>query len=182
MPQPPLVIQCLGCFRVSLDGRRLELDRLRPQARQVLMMLAVNGDGPVHRERLTDALWPETDPHRSSARLHTAVYDLRDFLEPGRGPRRSELLRQSGRTYRLALPPGSRSDVAEFDLAWRDARRSLATGHDLAALAALRSAAAAYGGELLPEAGPAEWLQQPRAELRRRAQWVEQTLTQLEQR
>ena len=181
MSQPPLVIQCLGRFRVFLAGRRLELEQLRPQARQVLMMLAVRGDDPVHREQLTDALWPEADPYRSSARLHTAVYDLRRFLEPGHPPRRSELLRQSGRVYRLALPPGSHNDVADFDLAWRQARQALAAGHSKAALTALRRAAAAYGGELLPEAGPAEWLQQPRAELRLRAVWVEQALTRMEQ-
>ena len=181
MSQPPFVVQCLGCFRVLRAGRPLELERLRPQARQVLMMLAVRGDGPVHREQLTDALWPEADPYRSSARLHTAVYDLRRFLEPGHPPRRSELLRQSGRVYRLALPPGSHNDVADFDLAWRQARQALAAGQGPAALAALRAAAAAYGGDLLPEAGPAEWLQQPRAELRLRAVWVEQALTRMEQ-
>ena len=180
MSQPPVVVECLGRFSMALAGRRLELRQLRPQARQLLMMLAVRGDDPVHRERLTDALWPEADPRRSFARLHTAVYDLRRFLEPGHQRRRGELLRQSGRTYWLALPPGSRNDVADFDRCCREARRALAAERPAEALVALRGAAAAYGGELLPEAGPAEWLLELRAELRQRAQWVDRTLTRLE--
>ncbi|MBC3841939.1 hypothetical protein GXW82_22300 [Streptacidiphilus sp. 4-A2] len=178
--QCPVVVQCLGRFRIALAGQGLELERLRPQVRQLLMMLAARGEVPVHREQLTDALWPQAHPDRSFARLHTAVYDLRRFLEPGHRPRRSQLLRHSGRTYRLELPPGSRSDVTEFDHGWRDARRSLAAERPEEALGALRRAAAAYGGELLPEADPTEWLQELRTELHRRAQWVERTLARLE--
>jgi hypothetical protein len=74
--EPPVVVRCLGRFSIALHGHRLDLDRLRPQSRQVLQMLAVHGEAPVHREVLADALWPEADPRRSFARLHTAVYDL----------------------------------------------------------------------------------------------------------
>ena len=181
MPTEPLVvIRCLGRFSVDLDGRRLDVDQLRPQARQVLQMLAVHGDGPVHREVLTDALWPDADPRRSFARLHTAVYDLRRFLEPAHELRRSTLLRHSGQTYRLVLPGGSHSDIAEFERAWTDARHALTTGRNGAAAVALRTAWAAYGGELLPEAGPVEWVQEWRGVLRQRALWVERTLAQLD--
>jgi len=180
MPQPPVEVQCLGRFGIALAGRRLELEQLRPQARQLLMMLAVRGDRAVHREQLTDALWPSSDPYRAAARLHTAVYDLRRFLEPGHPPRHSELLRTSGRTYRLLLPPGSTNDVTDFEEACREARQALATDQRPRALRALRRASAAYGGELLPEAGPAEWLQELRAELHHRALWADRTLTRLE--
>jgi DNA-binding SARP family transcriptional activator len=177
--EPPVVVRCLGRFSIALHGHRLDLDRLRPQSRQVLQMLAVHGEAPVHREVLADALWPEADPRRSFARLHTAVYDLRRFLEPAHEPRRSTLLRHSGQTYRLLLPPGSRSDIADFDRAWSAARHALAAGRDEEAAGALRTAWAAYGGELLPEAGPAEWLQEWRGTLRQRALWVERTLARL---
>jgi DNA-binding SARP family transcriptional activator len=128
---------------------------------------------------LTDALWPEADPRRSFARLHTAVYDLRRFLEPAHELRHSVLLRHSGQAYRLALPPGSSSDVTEFEEAWAAARTAVAGGDRSLARASLQAAVTAYGGELLPEAGPAEWLQEQRTVLRQRARWAERALTEL---
>ena len=69
-----------------------------------------------------------------------------------------DLLVRDGDAYRLALPDGSRVDLARFDDAVAAARRARARGTHGAAADACRAVLAAYAGDLLPEDGPAEWV------------------------
>jgi len=72
----------------------------------------------------------------------------------------------------LALPHGSRCDLAEFEAelrAWRELRSTAPGGPADAGVAALRRALSLYRGDLLPEDGPAEWVVAERDRLRQEA-------------
>ncbi|WP_405111830.1 winged helix-turn-helix domain-containing protein [Micromonospora sp. NBC_01405] len=165
----PLTVRCFGGFRICLDGEPLNWSPLRPRARAVARILAMHAGRAVHRDRLLDALWPDTDPATATRTLHVALSSLRRFLDThlpaGEG---ESLLHRDGDAYLLALPPGSWCDVTEFRLALERASRAGAS-RDPRALDDLRVAVAAYTGELLPEDGPAEWVVAERETLRRQA-------------
>ncbi|MFF3868968.1 BTAD domain-containing putative transcriptional regulator [Micromonospora sp. NPDC001898] len=165
----PLTVRCFGGFRICLDGEPLNWSPLRPRARAVARILAMHAGRAVHRDRLLDALWPDTDPATATRTLHVALSSLRRFLDShlpaGEG---ESLLHRDGDAYLLALPPGSWCDVTEFRLALERASRAGASRAPRA-LDDLRVAVAAYTGELLPEDGPAEWVVAERETLRRQA-------------
>ncbi|MFF3852917.1 BTAD domain-containing putative transcriptional regulator [Micromonospora sp. NPDC002575] len=165
----PLTVRCFGGFRICLHGEPLNWSPLRPRARAVARMLAMHVGRAVHRDRLLDALWPDTDPATATRTLHVALSSLRRFLDthlPGEDG--ESLLYRDGDAYLLALPTGSWCDVTEFRLALHRATR-LGVARDPRALDDLRVAVAAYTGELLPEDGPAEWVVVERETLRRQA-------------
>ncbi|GIJ26807.1 hypothetical protein Vqi01_19690 [Micromonospora qiuiae] len=167
-PRPaPLTVRCFGGFQICLHGEPLNWAPLRPRARALARMLAMRA-APVHRDRLLDALWPDTDPATATRTLHVALSSLRRFLDTQLplGDRET-LLHRDGDAYLLALPPDAWCDVSEFRRAVaRAARRGPA---DPRTLDDLRAAVAAYAGELLPEDGPAEWVVAERETLRRQA-------------
>ncbi|MFI7434131.1 BTAD domain-containing putative transcriptional regulator [Micromonospora haikouensis] len=165
----PLTVRCFGGFQICLHGEPLNWSPLRPRARAVARMLAMHVGRAVHRDRLLDALWPDTDPATATRTLHVALSSLRRFLDthlPGEDG--ESLLYRDGDAYLLALPTGSWCDVTEFRLALQRAAR-LGVARDPRALDDLRVAVAAYTGELLPEDGPAEWVVVERETLRRQA-------------
>jgi DNA-binding SARP family transcriptional activator len=164
----PLTVRCFGGFRVCLHGEPLNWSPLRPRARAVARILAMHA-GPVHRDRLIEALWPDTDPAAATRTLHVALSSLRRFLDTHLPAGDGEtLLYRDGDAYLLALPADAWSDVNEFRRAVERASRRGSAG-DPRALDDLRVAVAAYAGELLPEDGPAEWVVVERETLRRQA-------------
>jgi DNA-binding SARP family transcriptional activator len=164
---PPLEICCFGAFAISVAGRQVDLQSLKPRPRAVLRLLAVNAGRPVHREVIQDALWREADPTTGARSLHVALSALRRVLEPGAGDR--EILVRDGDAYRLAIPAGSRVDVIAFDEALTRARAARTNDH--LRMMAYRAAVDVYAGDLLPEDGPADWIVARRD--RARADYVE---------
>jgi DNA-binding SARP family transcriptional activator len=105
--------------------------------------------------------------------LQVAVSSLRRFLDPAAARGGSGLLTRAGDTYRLELPTGSRSDLAEFETSlrlFRDLRAGQASREAAqTVVVALQRALAVYRGDLLPEDGPAEWVVAERDRLRQDA-------------
>lgn len=168
-PDAPIGVFCFGGFRLCVEGRVLDWSPLRPRARSVARMLAMHAGRAVHRDTLVEALWPDTPPATATRNLHVALSSLRRFLEANLPAGRSDpLLCRDGDAYLLALPEDGYSDVAAFRAALEEARR-MPPGREADHLAALRVAVANYGGELLPEDGPAEWVVAERETLRRQA-------------
>lgn len=97
------------------------------------------------------------------------ISSLRSFLEPERPRGGSRLIARQGDSYRLVLAPGDVSDVAAFERAVRDGRRSRAQKRPEEAADAFRTALEHYAGELLPGDGQAEWVVADRERLRREA-------------
>jgi len=151
-------VRCFGGFTMTMPGRELDWTAIKPRTRAALRLLAMHGGRPVHREVLTAALWPEMDQATATRNLHVALSSLRTFLEPGAPRGQSALIVRTGDAYALALPDGGGLDVVAFTEALAAARKAQLAGDVDAVRAALRAALAHYGGELLPEDGPAEWV------------------------
>ncbi|WP_112245983.1 AAA family ATPase [Kribbella monticola] len=138
----------LGGFRLELDGQAVDWPPLRPRARALLLLLAINAGKDLHRERLIDALWPDAPADAGTHRLQVAASNVRQCLAGvGLG---DQAVQRNGDAYRLVLP-GTWIDLTEFEEQLRQARRS-------GKLADWSGVLDLYVGELLPEVGAAEWV------------------------
>ncbi|KXK60164.1 hypothetical protein AWW66_20340 [Micromonospora rosaria] len=164
-----LRLWCFGGFRLEVDGSPVDWSGVRPRVRTLLRYLAAHAGQPVHRERITAALWPELPDRSAVNNLHVGVSTLRTFLEPGVARGASRFIVRDGSSYRLEVGVGGGSDVAAFDAALAAARRARSTGDGPAAVRALRNALDEYAGDLLPEDGSAEWVLADRERHRSRA-------------
>ena len=166
---PRLAIWCFGGFRMTIGDRIVDCMKIRPRARAAMRLLTMRAGRPVHREALIEALWPEAPPESATANLQVAISSLRGLLEPDRERRRPQLVVRTGDAYLLNLPADAYLDTLAFQTALTQSRRARAVGDTTTAVGGLRDALAEYSGELLPEDGPAEWLQQDREMYRHQA-------------
>ncbi|MEU9121005.1 BTAD domain-containing putative transcriptional regulator [Streptomyces sp. NPDC048506] len=166
---PRMAIWCFGGFRMTIGDRTVDWRTIRPRARAAMRLLALRAGRPVHREALVDALWPEAPPESAMANLQVAISSLRRLLEPDRERRKPQLVVRTGDAYLLNLPADAYLDTLAFETALTRSRRARSAGDTSVAVGGLRDALASYHGELLPEDGPAEWLQQDREMYRRQA-------------
>jgi DNA-binding SARP family transcriptional activator len=153
-PLAALRFRCFGRFDVHHGDELVDLADLRPRARSVLRMLAVNLARGVHRQTLFDELWPDDDEAAASRKLQVAISSIRRVLESV-GP---HVLRRRDDVYALDVDAGVTCDVDDFERAAADARALAAAGAGDQAAAAQRRVLALYVGELLPEDGAAEWV------------------------
>jgi DNA-binding SARP family transcriptional activator len=165
----PMTIRCLGGFEMWIGDRKLDPSTIKPRTRSALRLLALHAGGPVHRESLLAALWPEMPAATATHNLHVALSSLRAFLEPGVPRGQATMLVRRGDAYELTLPPGAYCDVVAFRESVAAVRRARLAGDGSALRTALRATVDAYGGELLPEDGPAEWVVRERESMRREA-------------
>ncbi|WP_188539269.1 BTAD domain-containing putative transcriptional regulator [Kocuria dechangensis] len=166
---PSLAVTCFGGLAVHLGGEPVDLAEVRPRARTVLRLLALNAGRPVHREWLATTLWADLDEARALHNLQVSISALRHVLDPrGAGGGRRAVLRQDD-SYVLVLGPSSWSDLAEFDRLLHEADRAHRRGDPARAAVALQGALDLYTGDLLPEEGPAEWVVGARDRYRLRA-------------
>lgn len=169
-PQVPgLTVRCLGGFEFILAGREHDWAKLRPRAQAVLRLLAVRAGQAVHRDHLLLAFWDGVRTPSTLHNLQVTVSSLRSFLEPERPRGGSRVIARQGDSYRLVLAPGDVSDVAAFERAVREGRRTRAQQRLEEAADAFRVALDHYAGELLPADGHAEWVVADRERLRREA-------------
>lgn len=156
-------LRCLGGFQLLHGEASTDLASLRPQARLLLMRLAIEHGTDIHREHLIDALWPDAGLPAGLRRLQVAVSSIRQFLDHA-GWGVGCLVRQ-GDAYRLQLP-GVEFDVQQLEATITEIARTAHRQPDgwveqqSAALIEL------YRGELLPETGAAEWVLSERDRLR----------------
>lgn len=156
----PARAACFGSFSLSAGGRPLPLGSLRPRARSVLRLLALQGGRPLHREVLLSALWPESDQASAARSMLTTLSSLRGVL--AMTPAAGALVRD-GAAYRL-LPEVVVTDIALAERSLEQARHAPSREVD----AAYESALDLYAGDLLEEEGPAEWVVEPREQWRQR--------------
>lgn len=141
----PAAVRCFGAFCIEVGGAPVDLTRLRPQARNVLHLLALAPGADHHREFLEDAMWPGA-PHATAChRLQVAVSSVRNLFGDG-----SVTVERRGESYRLCLPAGSVVDVVEFGAAMSAAATASARGDVDGRIAARHRALAVYAGDLLP--------------------------------
>jgi ATP/maltotriose-dependent transcriptional regulator MalT/two-component SAPR family response regulator len=85
-------LQCytLGRADVELDGRLLDSgDWPTQKAKELWFYLLANG--PLPREQVIEALWPDTEPGRGMSALHTTVHRVRKTLFADALERRGDL-------------------------------------------------------------------------------------------
>jgi len=165
--QPDAVrLRVLGGFELAIGGVPVDQFAVRPRARKALHVLALHVGRPVHRDVLTQAVWPDNRPDAARRSVHVAISSLRHLLEPEARRGQSLLLPRLGDSYTLALPDGSRCDLLDFQEELASARTARLSGDPAAERARLRRALSCYGGDLLPEDGSAEWVVAERDRLR----------------
>jgi DNA-binding SARP family transcriptional activator len=176
---PPIEIRLLGGFSLAMNGLAVDLGAVRPRVRALLRLLSLNALAPVHHETIEAALWPEVDAMAASRNLHVAVAALRRAIEPAAARGGFQLIRREGDAYRLALPAGSRVDLYAFEHDVSAARAARERGDVAQARQSFGSALDSYGGELLPEDGPAEWVVERREQCRQAAVEAAEALAEL---
>jgi len=141
-----LSVRCLGGLAAFAGGVPVDLATLRPRARSLLGLLAVHAGRPVHREVIAAALWPDVPGDDVWRRIHVAVSSARRAFGPD-----AQAVERHGQGYLLAADV----DVRRFDELAVRAAKARGTPGERELLAEL---VAAYRGDVLPEAGPAEWV------------------------
>jgi DNA-binding SARP family transcriptional activator len=159
-------LRVLGGFQLMIGGAPVDQFAVRPRARKALHVLAMHVGRPVHREMLTQAVWPDSPADAARRSVHVAISSLRHLLEADAPRGQSLLLPRLGDSYMLALPDESRCDLLDFQTALASARTARLSGDVPAERASLRRALSCYGGDLLPEDGSAEWVMAERDRLR----------------
>jgi DNA-binding SARP family transcriptional activator len=176
---PPIDIRLLGGYALAMDGQAVDLGSVRPRVRALLRLLSLNAFTAVHHETIEAALWPEVDAAAASRNLHVAVAALRRAIEPSAARGGYQLVRRDGDAYRLALPAGSRVDINAFEQAVSSGRAARERGERALARQSFAFALETYGGELLPEDGPAEWVVERRERSRLAAVEAAEALAEL---
>jgi DNA-binding SARP family transcriptional activator len=159
-------VRTFGGFVLSAGGQPQPLDGIRPRARSLLRLLALHAGSAVHREVIGASLWPEADGQTAARSLQVAISAIRGLLAESLGPLGARLIVREGDAYRLAVLTDS-VDVRRFDRLVAEARAARGGGDR--ARESLAEALATYGGDLLPEEGPAEWVVELRDHYRTRA-------------
>jgi DNA-binding SARP family transcriptional activator len=158
---PPLeasaALSCLGSYRLSFSGVRVEEEGAKPMERALLHLLSMRPGESLHREDLIEALWPEADPDAGLHRLQVAVSSIRRLLAAA-GADSQQVLTRDRESYRLSLPDDADVDVWRIERAAHAAALARTTGDAAAEETALVDMMSAYGGPLLADDGPADWL------------------------
>ncbi len=156
--RPALEVRCLGELALLVDGAAVDLTVLRPRARSMLRMLAVESGHPVHRERLALALWPDLRPTAAIHNLHVSVSAVRRALDDAHPMLGRDVLVRVGESYLLRLDVGDTCDLIALDEGLREARREAARGDLASATQAWRAAVDRYRADLLVDEGSSEWV------------------------
>lgn len=165
--EPFLRIRCLGAFELYRQGVLVTPQMFkRRKALTLLKILLLHAGRPVPRDTLIEALWPESDPHKTASRLYVVVHALREILEPdgaGGGP---ALIRTDGDRYVFAADGRCWLDLSEYRGAILRGQQAEAAGDQATARAAYSAAAHLYRGDLLEDEPFAEWCWLEREHLR----------------
>ena len=154
-----LGIRLLGGFRVA-NGDLVVPDAVWRQKRAaaIVKLLALEPGHRLHREQITDALWPELDPGAAANNLRVALHHARQGFRAAGAPADTFLARD-GDAIALGPPELLEIDVGAFEAAVRQAWRSSDPAECEAALAL-------YQGDLLPDDLYEDWLNGRRTALR----------------
>lgn len=159
-----LDVRCLGDLGVTADGAELAIDRLRPQHQELLGVFATHPGTWLHREKLMDWMWRDTDPDRATRSLQVAVSAVRRLLEPGSPAGHPHILVRSGERYRLDVQPEC-SDVGRLEGALERARQAVRDDDPETAASAFDAALSEWAGEPVASLGPLDWAVERRREL-----------------
>ncbi|MGY1672429.1 AfsR/SARP family transcriptional regulator [Geodermatophilus sp. SYSU D00710] len=152
---PLLSFHDLGPLEVRRAGVPVALGGARLTA--ALSLLLVHVGRHVSVDALTQAMWGEESPARSSSTLDSHVWRLRRALEPDRAPGvPSEVLVREPGGYRLVVDPET-VDSRRFTRLAGEARTLLSSGRAEEACRAAEEALALWRGRPYPTVADAPW-------------------------
>lgn len=146
-----VLIRLLGGFEVDYEGRTVahRAWRLR-KAKTLVKLLALEPTHRLHKDQVTDRLWPERDPDHARNNLHQVLHAARRAVETVGADGPATLALRDDLVVLGAGCPVS-TDVEEFQCV---AERARAVGDTAALVAALER----WPTELLPEDGYEPWV------------------------
>lgn len=163
-PELPMRIFTLGRFGLAMARHGLDVDSWkRKQAAVVLKCLVSQLGRPVHRERLIEWIWPNSDPERGWQRLKVAVSFLRSVLR--KGGARENVVETIGQSY-LLRRDAVWVDSEEFCNLVAAGWKFLDAGSTDDALKRFEDAESLYRGDYFEGEPYAEWCAQERERLR----------------
>jgi DNA-binding SARP family transcriptional activator len=162
-PDLPMRVFTLGRFSLALAGHGLDVGSWRRKQSAVVLKCLVSQLGrPVHRERLIEWLWPNSDPERSWQRLKVAISFLRGVLRKGGAP--SNCIETIGQSY-LLRSDAVWIDSEEFCTLVAAGRKMLDDGNWSEAQKRFEEAESLYRGDYFEDEPYAEWCAQERERL-----------------
>lgn len=143
-PSPPLRFRLLGGFNVWVGDRAVpdEAFRLR-RAKSLIKLLALAPERRLHRDRVSELLWPQGDIESFANSFHQVVYSARRALDAA-GAAAGECLELHEQSLVLGAMRDVEVDVEQFEAAARRARTTRSVPDYEVAIDL-------YRGELLPE-------------------------------
>lgn len=165
-PGYQLRVQTLGAFRLWRGLEEVDAaEWQRKKARQLFLLLLTFRHTRLHRDQITEILWPDLTPEGAQRDFKIAFNALTKVLEPNR-PRNapSAFVVRDGSRYGLRPEADVWLDVDEYTMLTERSNDVAAT--DLpAALVLFRQALALYQGEYLQEYPYEEWCSEERERL-----------------
>jgi DNA-binding SARP family transcriptional activator len=149
-----LEFRLLGRFEASLASKAVPALQRPSKAQELLGYLLVLGDRPQRRDRIAEALWPESRGSASRKCLRQALWQLQTILERDCGG--CPLLDVDQEWLVLAPCRTARIDVRELEAAYEEAREVGSDALTDGQVARLRAAVACYRGDLL-ESSYQDW-------------------------
>lgn len=157
-------ITCFGNFRLHANGQTLDLSALRPQARNVLQLLALAPNRDHRCEFLEDVLWPGVAHSVAGHRLQVAISSVRTAVDT-LGIR----IERTGDKYRISVPTNTEVDVVMFDDFLTKASVSAVQGDIDGRIAAREDVLRLYTGDLLTDFPSGDHVDAERRRYRRAA-------------
>ena len=144
-------VALLGGFSVTVNGQPVpDHWRLR-KAKTLVKLLALTPRHRLHRDVVSDTLWPDTQPQMAANNLHQIMHTIRRMMG-------AESITLSDDVVRLCPTGGLSVDVDRFEQAAAAARRS-------GDVAELHATLELWTGLLLPEDQYANWAEDHRERL-----------------
>jgi len=150
-------LYCLGTFGVEFIGQPIPLPR-SGKAQQLLKYLLL-WRGPVARDRLLEALWPESDPDAANNRLKVVLHHLRQaFVQAGMVAGDGGIIVFRNGNY--SLNPGLNvwSDLDAFETSVREAKLHERAGQQNRAVQCWLQAEQLYRGDLFESDLFEDWM------------------------
>jgi len=158
-----LRIYTLGHFSLTVGGNGLGVDQWkRRQAATILKCLVTNLGRPVHRERLIEWLWPDTDGGRGWDRLKVTISYLRGQLRAEGVP--EDAIQTVDKSY-LMRRDAVWVDAHAFEQRVTEGRRLADLGRPAEALACFSDARRLYRGDYLENELYTDWCAEERERL-----------------
>lgn len=159
---PTLACYCFGPFRAFQDDQPVA-DWNGHKGQLILKYLLVQAGKAVAKEKLMEAIWPETEPEAARRNLHQAIYSIRHTLKANNADTQYILFRNE--SYLLNPAVSLWVDFMEFEKYAQQGRLLENRQDTMAAMEAYATAEGLFQGNFLQDEPYEEWAELKRNQL-----------------